>query len=97
MNSQAAHIQAIVKTAPAMAPGAATVTAEWMGVISTGLSIVLISLSIAFLIWRSSFVELWPAGKWGSGSLPSDVKQDLKIERLEHQVDKLITKIYNGK
>ena len=29
-----------------------------------------------------SFVKLWPAGKWGSGSLPSDVKQDLKIERL---------------
>ena len=52
MNSQAAHIQAIVKTAPAMAPGAATVTAEWMGVISTGLSIILMSLSIAFLIWR---------------------------------------------
>ena len=52
MNSQAAHIQAIVKTAPAMAPGAATVTAEWMGVISTGLSIVLMALSIAFLCWR---------------------------------------------
>ena len=28
---------------------------------------------------NTSFVELWPAGKWGSGSLPSDVKQDLKI------------------
>jgi hypothetical protein len=52
MNTQAAHIQAIVKTAPAMAPGAATVTAEWMGVINTGLSIVLMGLSIAFLIWR---------------------------------------------
>ena len=25
---------------------------------------------------NSSFVELWPAGKLGSGSLPSDVKQD---------------------
>ena len=44
-----------------------------------------------------SFVKLWPAGKWGSGSLPSDVKQDLKIERLEQQVERLITKIYNGK
>ena len=44
---------------------------------------------------NSSFVELWPAGKWGSGSLPSDVKQDLKIERLEMQVDKLTDKI-NG-
>ncbi len=42
------------------------------------------------------FVELWPAGKWGSGSLPSDVKQDLKIERLEMQVDKLIDKIYGN-
>tara|TARA_Y100001951_G_scaffold63519_1_gene50866 strand:- start:242 stop:538 length:297 start_codon:yes stop_codon:yes gene_type:complete len=42
------------------------------------------------------FVELWPAGKWGSGSLPSDVKQDLKIERLEIQVDKLNNKLYNG-
>jgi cbb3-type cytochrome oxidase subunit 3 len=52
MNAQAAHIQAIVKTAPAMAPGAATVTAEWMGIINTGLSIVLIALSIAFLMWR---------------------------------------------
>ena len=52
MNTQAAHIQAVVKTAPAMAPGAATVTAEWMGVINTGLSIILMMLSIAFLIWR---------------------------------------------
>ena len=43
-----------------------------------------------------SFVKLWPAGKWGSGSLPSDVKQDLKIERLEMQVSKLTDKVYNG-
>jgi len=52
MNTQAAHIQAVVKTAPAMAPGAATVTAEWMGVINTGLSIILMGLSIGFLLWR---------------------------------------------
>jgi len=52
MNTQAAHIQAVVKTAPAIAPGAATATAEWMGVINTGLSIVLMILSIGFLIWR---------------------------------------------
>jgi len=52
MTSQAAHIPAITKTAPAMAPGAATVTAEWMGVINTGLSIALMALSIAFLVWR---------------------------------------------
>ena len=45
---------------------------------------------------NTSFVELWPAGKWGSGSLPSDVKQDLKIERLEMQVDKLTDKIYGN-
>ena len=52
MNLQAAPVQAIVKTAPAIAPGAATVAAEWMGVINTGLSIVLMALSIAFLLWR---------------------------------------------
>ena len=52
MNLQTAPVQAIVKTAPAIAPGAATVTAEWMGVINTGLSIVLMALSIAFLLWR---------------------------------------------
>ena len=52
MNLQTAPIQAIVKTAPAIAPGAATVTAEWMGVINTSLSIVLMALSIAFLLWR---------------------------------------------
>jgi hypothetical protein len=45
---------------------------------------------------NSSFVELWPAGKWGSGSLPSDVKQDLKIERLEMQVSKITDKIYGN-
>ena len=44
----------------------------------------------------SKFVELWPAGKWGSGSLPSDVRQDLKIGTLEMQVKKLNEKIYNG-
>ena len=67
MNTQAAHIQAVVKTAPAMAPGAATVTAEWMGVISTGLSIVLMSLSIAFLIWRwwVAYIKLNEAEKDG--------------------------------
>jgi hypothetical protein len=45
---------------------------------------------------NSSFVELWPAGKWGSGSLPSDVRQDLKIGQLEMLVQKLNDKIYNG-
>ena len=46
---------------------------------------------------NSSFTELWPAGKWGSGSLPSDVRQDLKIGQLEMQVQKLNDKLYNGK
>jgi|TARA_R110000787_G_scaffold51286_1_gene121652 hypothetical protein len=45
---------------------------------------------------NSEFVELWPAGKWGSGSLPSDVRQDLKIGQLEAQVQTLNRKVYNG-
>lgn len=43
-----------------------------------------------------SFTKLWPAGKWGSGELPSDTRQDLKIAALEKQVDKITTKLYNG-
>jgi len=46
---------------------------------------------------NSSFTELWPAGKWGSGSLPDDVKQNLKIEDLEKQMDKVMSKLYNGR
>ena len=45
---------------------------------------------------NSEFVELWPAGKWGSGSLPSDVRQDLKIGMLELDMDKVMSKLYNG-
>lgn len=45
---------------------------------------------------NSSFTKLWPAGKWGSGSLPSDVRQDLKISMLELDVDKVMSKLYNG-
>ena len=45
---------------------------------------------------NSKFVELWPAGKWGSGSLPSDVRQDLKIGTLEMQMQKLNARIFNG-
>ena len=44
-----------------------------------------------------SFTKLWPAGKWGSGELPSDTRQDLKIGALEKQVERLTIKIYNGK
>ena len=43
-----------------------------------------------------SFTKLWPAGKWGSGELPSDTRQDLKTAALERQVEKLTSKLYNG-
>jgi len=50
------HIQAAAHATkaavPAVAPGAATVVADWLGVINTGLSIILMALSIAFLLWR---------------------------------------------
>ena len=42
------------------------------------------------------FVRDWPAGKWGSGSLPDDVKLHLKISMLELDVEKIMEKIYNG-
>ena len=42
------------------------------------------------------FVRDWPAGKWGSGSLPDDVRQNLKISMLELDVEKLAEKISNG-
>ena len=45
---------------------------------------------------HSIFVRDWPSGKYGSGSLPDDVKQNLKIEALEKQVDKITGKLYNG-
>ena len=38
----------------------------------------------------------WPAGKWGSGSLPDDVKQNLKISMLELDVEKIMEKLYTG-
>ena len=41
------------------------------------------------------FTKLWPAGKWGSGELPSDTRQDLKISALEKQVERITVKIYN--
>ena len=46
---------------------------------------------------NSKFVELWPAGKWGSGSLPDDVRQNLKLEALEKQVEKLTEDLYKSK
>ena len=44
----------------------------------------------------TEFVELWPAGRWGSGSLPSDVRQDLKIEQLEAAVKQLSDRLYSA-
>jgi len=41
-----------------------------------------------------SFTKLWPAGKWGSGELPSDTRQDLKIESLEKQMDQVLRTLY---
>ena len=45
---------------------------------------------------HSIFVREWPAGKWGSGSLPDDVRQNLKISMLELDVEKIMEKIHNG-
>lgn len=45
---------------------------------------------------NSVFVRDWPAGRYGSGSLPDDVRQNLKIEALEKQVDKLTKKLYGN-
>ena len=45
---------------------------------------------------HSIFVRDWPAGKWGSGSLPDDVKQNLKISMLELDMDKVMSKLDNG-
>ena len=41
------------------------------------------------------FVRDWPAGRWGSGSLPDDVRQNLKIGKLEQEVDQIMSKLYN--
>jgi len=46
---------------------------------------------------NSIFVRDWPVGRYGSGELPSDTKQNLKIEQLEKQVDKIVRKLWNGR
>ena len=43
---------------------------------------------------NSKFVLEWPAGEWLSGELPSDTRQDLKIESLENQVEKRNKRIF---
>ena len=45
---------------------------------------------------NSRFVLEWPSVQWGSGELPSDTRQDLKIEALEKQMDRITVKLYNG-
>ena len=46
---------------------------------------------------NSEFVEKWPSGKWGSGELPSDTRQDLHISELQKQVSKLTEDLYTLK
>ena len=46
---------------------------------------------------NSEFVEKWPSGKWGSGELPSDTRQDLHITELQRQVGKLMDELYQLK
>ena len=46
---------------------------------------------------NAEFVEKWPAGKWGSGELPSDTKQDLFIAELVKRVEKLYDDLYELK
>jgi len=45
---------------------------------------------------NSRFRTEWPQGVYLSGELPSDTRQNLKIETLEKQMDKVMTKLYNG-
>lgn len=44
---------------------------------------------------HSIFVRDWPVGKLGA--LPDDVRQNLKIEALEAQVEKLTEDLYKSK
>ena len=46
---------------------------------------------------NSKFVELWPAGRWGSGSLPDDVRQNMMLESLEKRGEKLPEDLYKSR
>ena len=46
---------------------------------------------------NSDFVEKWPSGKWGSGELPSDTRQDLHIEELQRHLETLMEDLYTLK
>ena len=43
------------------------------------------------------FVRDWPSGKYGSGELPSDTRQDLYISELQKKVEKLFEELYTLK
>ena len=45
---------------------------------------------------NSRFRTEWPQGVYLSGELPSDTRQNLKIEMLEKQMEKIMSKLYNG-
>jgi len=40
------------QTAVTVAPGLSALAVTWLGILETGLSVVLLGLSIAFLLWR---------------------------------------------
>lgn len=44
--------QSVIKTIPSTVPGLTTITAYWFDIINHGLSIIFLSLSIAYLAWR---------------------------------------------
>ena len=46
---------------------------------------------------NSEFTEKCPAGKWGSGELPSDTRQDLHIAELQRHLEKLMNELYTLK
>ena len=43
------------------------------------------------------FVRDWPSGKYGSGELPSDTRQDLHISELQRHLEKLMDELYTLK
>ena len=43
------------------------------------------------------FVRDWPSGKYGSGELPSDTRQDLHISELQRHLETLMKDLYTLK
>jgi hypothetical protein len=58
------QVQSVLKAAPAIAPGAVTMAAEYLDLINKVASIVFLVLSGAFLIWR------WYVAKDDRGKSP---------------------------